>query len=176
MPRQFVYPPNDPKIILGIRSLAVQQWAKWQSARSKQGVVWGAREVPGISHPDILEEFEKLPLHIQDFTRALTYSRVMFFASLGKEQVKLLITAAREGQTISEELTEVVAKGLHQGWWLLRQAWGLSGHSGDKHWNEETEAEQANDLRLVPGWAELLSACELSEDENLKALVDFILA
>ncbi len=177
MSRTFVFLPDDPKIGRVIRRLSAEQWAKWKLARAKEGVVWGASELPGSTHPDILEDYKNLPPHISDNALALTYGRIMFFASLGWEKVNSLIQAARNGEEISSELTEEVARAFHQGWWRQRQAWGLSGHSGDKDWDDETDAEKANDLKLVPGWAELLSACLYEAekgDEEMAALMDFL--
>lgn len=177
MSRTFTYPPSDSLIWKAIDRLTLAQWAKWQCARAKQGVVWGAMEFPGKFHPDVLEEYENLPPHIKNFAHTLTIGRIMFFASIGWEKVYSLIQAARNKREISSELTEEVARAFHQGWWLQRQAWGLSGHSGDKDWDDETDAEKANDLKLVPGWAELLSACLYEAengDEEMMALMDFL--
>lgn len=175
MSRKFVYPPSDARIGNAIRRLSAEQWAKWQSSRAKEGVTWGPHELPGSTHPDILEDYQNLPPHIADFALTLTYGRVLFFATLGWEKVETLIQAVRSGSEIPSELVEEVARGFHQGWWLQRQAWGLFGHSGDKSWEVETDAEKANDLKLVPGWAELLSACESeTDDDELQALIGFL--
>lgn len=173
MSRNFLYLPSEAAP--AIRKLSIEQWAKWQSARAKNGVTWGPDELPGKSHPDILEEYSKLPAHIQDFALALTYGRVMIFAKLPHEDLQTLILCAKNGEKIPSTLIEKIAESFHQSWFLLRQSLNLSGHSGDKPWEEESETEKDNDRKLIHGWAELLYACSISTEEEFAGLMRFLM-
>lgn len=135
-------------------------WIAWKAVREGQGVVPGSQALPRKSHPHIDREFEELELKWLLWLYGLALSRLALFRSLSAEEFDTLLSVGRGETELRSDFQERIAKDFHEGWWRWRQANFQSGHVGDKAWEEETEAEQENDLALVSVFAAVLAQYE----------------
>lgn len=178
----------DPVALNGQKKFWVLQFETvWSAAGAEVGIVQGEVKA-GTSHPDFGKSWDKLTPAVREFISRLCVLRSFHFAELASTgELRTLIEVGIGKIEKDPAFEELVARRLHNDWVTLRAllytayddttrqtliAGGLKpfgDHEGDKSWDEETEAQQGNDRRLVYRLGWLLDYCEKSEDAELSA-------
>jgi hypothetical protein len=164
----------------------------WNASGAERNIVQAGEVKAGVSHPDFGKKWEQLTPTVQEFIFRLCTLRVLFFRELA--QMGMLSAFIDAGRRESWLPTDMYAKRLHDDWVRVRTVLysyrspeerrrlvdagikPFGEHEGDKDWQEETPAQQENDLRLVKKLAWLLAYCADSPERSLRAFVESLSA
>ena len=179
--------PRGPSAVGWRKFVALQFGLVWAAARADQGVSPGEAIQAGVSHADFGKKWPGLEQPVKDYILMLHLYRAEHFAEMAKSgDLDKLLKVGRGEATLDPALQLTIAQRLHIDWMDVRRALYSCGsdeeravviaaglkpygdHEGDKVWELLTEAQQNNDLVMVPKLAALFAYCEDGGDAELK--------